>query len=267
VGFKLIRYTRSFLQMADAYFDEPLPPAGVDVFMLYEWPAAVAGGLCTPFSTIIVDLAKDPEKLLAEMNSETRYEIRRASNKDGVIYQTFERPQPADISQFALHYEEFAASKGLPQMDRSVLQRAADAGALDLSTVGFSPSEPVIWHAYYRDRRRATLRYSASMYRSNAEKEYRARVGRANRYHHWRDMMRFRDAGDLVYDFGGWYAGTEDEDMLRINRFKEGFGGTVIKTYNCIVPKTWKGRFAFTVRSRVQWPLSRLHRRIAGLSA
>jgi len=253
--------------MADAFFDEPLPAGGVDVFMLYEWPTAVAGGMCTPFSTIIVDLAKDPEKLLADMNSETRYEIRRASNKDALIYESFESPKPDDVLRFAVFYEEFAASKGLLPMDRSVLQRAADAGLLDLSTVGLSPSEPAIWHAYYRDRGRAILRYSASMYRNNSDKEYRARLGRANRYHHWQDMLRFREAGDLVYDFGGWYAGTEDSDMLRINKFKEGFGGTVIQTYNCVLPKTWKGKFAFTVRSRVQWPLRRLQQRIAGRSA
>jgi hypothetical protein len=40
-------------------------------------------------------------------------------------------------------------------------------------------------------------------------------------------MQHFRDAGATLYDFGGWCAGQDHEDFLRVNRFKEGFGGTV----------------------------------------
>ncbi len=47
-------------------------------------------------------------------------------------------------------------------------------------------------------------------------------IGRGNRMLHWKDILAFKAEGKNVYDFGGWYAGQEDEALLRINQFKEG---------------------------------------------
>jgi lipid II:glycine glycyltransferase (peptidoglycan interpeptide bridge formation enzyme) len=58
-------------------------------------------------------------------------------------------------------------------------------------------------------------------------------LGRANRYHHWEDMLRFKKSGISVYDFGGWYVGDTDQEKLRINDFKNKFGGQIVKNFNC----------------------------------
>lgn len=68
-------------------------------------------------------------------------------------------------------------------------------------------------------------------------------IGRANRFHHWQDMLRFKQAGIRVYDFGGWYQGTTDTEKLGINRFKAEFGGTVVTNYNCKLLLTAKSRW------------------------
>jgi len=44
------------------------------------------------------------------------------------------------------------------------------------------------------------------------------------------------------YDLGGWYHKADDEEKLRINRFKEGFGGQVQQNYLCVAYPTWKGK-------------------------
>jgi hypothetical protein len=54
-------------------------------------------------------------------------------------------------------------------------------------------------------------------------------------------MLRFRDEGVGIYDFGGWYPGRENEILLRINRFKESFGGELVLRYDCDQARTWKG--------------------------
>jgi hypothetical protein len=68
-----------------------------------------------------------------------------------------------------------------------------------------------------------------------------AYISKANRLHHWLDVLRFRDEGFAIYDFGGWYAGRENEELLRINRFKESFGGVLVPQYNCDQGLSWKG--------------------------
>ena len=75
-----------------------------------------------------------------------------------------------------------------------------------------------------------------------------AYIGRANRLHHWLDVLRFRDEGFAIYDFGGWYAGRENEELLRINCFKESFGGKVVFHYKCDQGLSWKGSLALWLR-------------------
>ena len=45
-------------------------------------------------------------------------------------------------------------------------------------------------------------------------------------------MLRFQRQGVLVYDLGGWYAGTKDKGKLGVNRFKASFGGVIVKEFN-----------------------------------
>lgn len=76
-----------------------------------------------------------------------------------------------------------------------------------------------------------------------------AYIGRANRLHHWSDMLRFRDEGFGIYDFGGWYSGTQNQALLQINRFKKSFGGELVRQYNCDEAITWKGVVALWLRA------------------
>ena len=99
----------------------------------------------------------------------------------------------------------------------------------------------MVWHAYHVGYDRATLLHSASVLRAESGQALRTKVGRANRYHHWRDILYFKQLGLRIYDFGGWYEKKEDRARLNINKFKEGFGGNIVKTYTCERPLTLRG--------------------------
>ena len=66
-------------------------------------------------------------------------------------------------------------------------------------------------------------------------------IGRANRYLIWNDLLRYKDQGLKWFDFGGWYEGTTDPALLRINEFKKGFGGQVMREYVCEQIVTLRG--------------------------
>jgi lipid II:glycine glycyltransferase (peptidoglycan interpeptide bridge formation enzyme) len=68
-----------------------------------------------------------------------------------------------------------------------------------------------------------------------------------NRCLHWNDMRWFKREGIPTYDLGGWYNGIQDEEKLRINKFKEEFGGTIVKNYNCVQGVTLKGKVALLI--------------------
>lgn len=56
-------------------------------------------------------------------------------------------------------------------------------------------------------------------------------IGRANRRLHWEEFQHYKALGYRLYDFGGWYEGTEDKQKVLINQFKEEFGGTKVHAF------------------------------------
>ena len=94
---------------------------------------------------------------------------------------------------------------------------------------------------HFLEQDRARLTHSASMFRLEADSAERNRIGRVNRLLHWDDMVRFRDAGVKTYDMGGWYTGRRNQAQLRINTFKEEFGGRVVHEWDIFRPGSVRG--------------------------
>jgi len=190
------------------------------------------------------------------MRRSTRSQIRRALG-EGFSYEFTSTPTRSWAEEFFDFYDSFARSKNLKwSVDRQRFLAFLRQGALDLSRVSFPDGRVLVWHAHLRSGRYIVLHSSASLFRREP-KPTAACIGRANRLHHWLDLLRFRDEGFAIYDFGGWYAGRQNEALLRINRFKESFGGEVVVQYNCDRGLTWKGTlglwFAALIHPRTQW--------------
>src|SRR5207253_7222847 len=104
-------------------------------------------------------------------------------------------------------------------------------GTLDLSLVADPAGTPLAWHVNYRTPGRARQLHSIAFFRG--DKAERNLVGRAHRYQTWMDILRFKEAGIPIFDLGGWYHGKTDAELLKINAFKEEFGGKVVCQYIC----------------------------------
>ena len=151
------------------------------------------------------------------------------------------------VDDFIEFFDRFASVKGLPPAPAERLHTLAAAGALDLTKVT-RHDEALVWHAYLRAGNRARLLHSASLYREQGDTVTRNLIGRANRYLHWHDLLRYKDSAVRVFDFGGWYEGSDDEELLRINAFKEEFGGRVVREFHCAVPASVRGRIVLFAR-------------------
>lgn len=240
----MITYSKYGIRVADIYYGaaEPAPPRGVDVIRHIESPTEIEGACCTAFHSIMIDLSRPEADLFQDIKKGTRYEIRRAAEKDGVQERFWSGAGGPALDGFIEFYDRFALDKRLPRANRPKLRELAGAAALALSTAGQADGQPIVWHAYVLAAERARLLHSASLFRERQDPQSRQRIGRANRYLHWRDMLHFKQAGVRLLDMGGWYDGSEDAERLRINAFKEEFGGTPIRAFNTQAGITWKGR-------------------------
>jgi hypothetical protein len=204
-------------------------------------PEPIEGAINEEFVTLWIDLTKDEDELLAEMNKSTRHHVRKAGEY-GFAYEAWYPDTTRKLQEFREFFDASAAAKGLLPLAWRDIRAYASNGALDLSRVSAADGTPLVWHGHYRDAGHARQTYTASVFRTQSDPAFRNMVGRANRYHCWEDMLRFKREGIPLYDFGGWYPGTDDQELLAVNFFKEGFGGRVVTTFYCTRAGTLKGR-------------------------
>lgn len=219
------------------------------------WP----GGTSKEKHTLAIDLAQPADALLQSVQKDTRAEIRRAE-RDGAKLFIPDVRDAAARAEFIAFYNGFAAAKGMHPLNAHHFECVAAAGALDLSAAQSADGETLVMHAHLIGPGRVRLLHSASHFRDAEGGARRQAIGRANRWLHWKDIERFKAAGLATYDFGGWYPGQTDEALLRINRFKEEFGGRPVQEWNSLVPMTPRGRMVMLVRA---WR-SRQRSKVAG---
>lgn len=247
----MIAYQKKFIRIVECWNGEDVEAKGADLKRRFQQAQPINGMLCREFFTVLIDLTRDPETLFAQMKRGTRYEITRARTRDDLVYDCWNGNDASVFEEFCEYAGVVLTQKGQPKPDRNWLSLLAKAGLLELTHASDGAGTKLVWHAYHRSAHRVTLLYSASSFRNNPSLEFRNLVGRANRYQHWQDMLRFKDAGITTYDFGGWYDGTTDIERLRINKFKEQFGGEIVKNYICEQALTLKGALFLRIRTRL----------------
>jgi hypothetical protein len=237
----MVTYQKAQLRVAEIPFDETCADNVNADLVRYKCRATpVHGSHCVKFYTLLLNLQDHPNHLLANMSHTTRYEIRRAQ-REGLRHEFISTPTTTHAERFFEFYDSFARSKNLkPLVARERILGLLSNGVLNLSCVSAPDERVLVWHAYLRSGRYACLLYSASLFRLETH-SMATYISRANRFHHWSDILRFRDEGLAIYDFGGWYPGSRNQVLLRINRFKESFGGELVVQYDCDSAITWKG--------------------------
>lgn len=235
----MLCYKKGFLRVVELWFDEANQCPSADIIRFFQKASPLDGCASVPFHTLVTDLEQEPQVLFAKIKRDTRYEIRRATEKDKLSSCAYDSVDAKTLSRFSDFYRRFAAANDLHPANSIRLQLLAEIGALYLSEALDRDGNPLVWHAYCRFQDRARLLYSASHLHTTADK---SSIGRANRYLHWRDFLALQALGTRLYDFGGWYAGTQDAKKVRINQFKAEFGGEIIVNFNGLQGTTWMGR-------------------------
>ena len=251
----MIRIQGRAVVYGEVWFDEEPPARGGADILVYRYRAApIANARTTTLHSLQTDLAVSPREIAARFAESCGRQIRRAEREDGLEYRMFAEPA-GELDEFAQFYDRFARQKGLWLADRHWLARAAEARQLALSCVSCR-GERLVWHAHLNAGRTVQLAHSASLWR-DMDGEQRSLIGRANRWLHWQDMLAFKAAGALVYDWGGMFADESTPERAGINRFKRSFGGTPVLSYECTVPATVRGRVWLAVRGALRRPAPR----------
>ena len=227
------------------YDEEPPGDTGVDIIRYRCRHTPIADTRHTPFLSLITDLSEEEDAITARFGRDCRYKVRRAETKDGLRME-FIVDTESRLDEFRAFFDAFARQKSHEPCDYQWLLAACNAHQLVL-TSAFQNGEALVWHAYVIAGKSAWLHYTGSCFR-NRENDYRALVGRANRWLHWRDMLRFKQMGMERYDWGGLFEDESVPESAGINEFKSSFGGRRERSYDCTVPVTMRGRIYLPLR-------------------
>jgi lipid II:glycine glycyltransferase (peptidoglycan interpeptide bridge formation enzyme) len=213
-------------------------------------------------NTVLIDLRADPEALLAGMKQKMRYNIRLAERKGVFVRSGTE----ADLDLLYRMYAETSVRDGFVIREEAyyrlvweTFMRAGLAEPLIAEVVG----EPVAALIVFRFAGKAWYLYGMS------RQTHRDKM--PNHLLQWEAMLRSRAAGCATYDLWGAPDRFNETDPLwGVYRFKEGFGGQVVRhigawdlpiqpfvfrLYHEVMPKmlTWmrrRGWGACNVRAR-----------------
>ncbi len=188
-----------------------------------------------PPSTVILDLRKPEDELLAGMKSKTRYNIRLSAKKGVEVRTTGIEGLPkwydlykitAERDKIALHgydyYEKIfdlaseQAAEGAPELRllQAVIDDVVEAGII------------TAWQGRPFEDRRATYLYGAS---SNNKRSYMPAYALQ-----WEAIKQAAVAGCTIYDFFGIPpADNPEHPMHGLYRFKTGFGGEILHRPGC----------------------------------
>jgi len=227
------------------YDEEPPSDPGVDIIQYHQRASPIPDARHTPFLSLVTSLAGGEDAIMETFGKDCRYKIRRAESKDGLHLEFITEPENR-LDEFGTFFDAFARQKSLAPCDRQWLVAACKARQLALSSASRN-GEALVWHAHVLSGITAGLQYSGSCFR-NRDNDYRALVGRANRWLHWKDMLHFKDVGMERYDWGGLFEDESTPEGAGINNFKRDFGGRQERTYHCSVPVTVTGRVWLPLR-------------------
>lgn len=241
----------------EVWFDEKWEPGGADLLVFYHRSEILNPEASADVHSLEIDLTQDEAALWKGIAPRTRTQINRAA-KEGITVQSWTAPTREIINEFFSFLRQFAFERDMNPSCPVWMHAYAEQGALILSRACEPDGRPLVWHSYSRTPGWVRQLHSVS-FAAEAEHEERRHISWANRYLHWMDMLECRRLGAERFDFGGWYAGGTDEKLLRVNAFKEEFGGRRTHRYNSMLPASGKGKLYLLARGGLKRQTGLVH--------
>src|SRR5215831_8351775 len=130
----MFTYNSRFLKRAEVWYnDAPGDMHSLDWILYHRRSSPVPGTKTRVISTYFIDLKQSLEQLLAHLNKDTAYKIRRARDRDNIECANCNPCSPEIMDHFEQMYNVFAKLKGLAPLHRARMESMAAAGVLDLS--------------------------------------------------------------------------------------------------------------------------------------
>jgi hypothetical protein len=239
-------YQSRFLTRGEVWFDNESNGAAVDWILYRNRSAPVAGARSRNFYNRLIDLEKTPEELLAQMDPKTIAKINAAAEDKTCCEWRGLTDGPLLDEIETMWNQSIEAKRRWGMLNRKWLAEMISAQALELAAARDGDGRLLVYAGIFRDKHRVQQLMSVSPPKAALVPVIRSKTNRASCFLLWNTMLRLKQQGVRYFDFGGWYPGNEDIQLLGANAFKKSFGGQVVREYECEQILTLKGWIVLT---------------------
>ena len=177
--------------------------------------------------TLHTDLCLTNDEIIKKFSSTIRNEINRSERED-CVFRSCESKE-----NFISVYNDFASQRGIAGLTMEKLNAINHNLIITSCTInGIIASV----HSYLIDPDSKRVRLLHSGTQRFLDGIDRNMIARSNKFLHFKDMIKFKEEGFEIYDWGGIAYNTEDKGLQGINKFKESFGGEMIEEKEILSP-------------------------------
>jgi hypothetical protein len=240
-------YRSRFLRRGEVWFDNEPTHEPVDWIFYRHRSTPAPRARSRPFHNRLIDLSKTPEQLLSEMEPKTVAKITAAREEDKLSceWSTVTNARQLDELE-GMWNQSIEAKRRWGSLNRDWLGEMIRAGAFELAAAREASGALVVFGGLFRDKHRVQQLMSVSPPRSALIPAARAKTNRASCFLLWNTILRLKTQGVRHFDFGGWYPGTDDIQLLGANAFKKSLGGEIIHEFECEQIVSLKGWVVLT---------------------
>jgi len=230
------------LVVRDIFFATGVVPSNVnrDIDLYTQCSSPIYDSV--PSCILTIDLTKDENTIFQGFGKNNRYKIRRATDKDGLIFNIDFTPTVDFLEFFKEFYNNFAKSKGLPLANPAKLEALRNSGNFSIASV-HSKNLPIAMSSFISDGYRVYFHQAATVPRDGNNSVL---ISTANRLLHWQMMLTMKKLDVKVYVLGNIL---RNPKFQSVNDFKREFGGVECETYNFTHGVSWLGKFALKTSS------------------
>ncbi|MEO6305822.1 MAG: hypothetical protein ABIP51_21925 [Bacteroidia bacterium] len=230
----LINYRRLFFSVNDNFLSKDVK-LDADINYCIQVPENTNNAL-NEFYTLLIDLKQPIETIFEGIYHRTRAEITSFISNQAFEYKLLFELSDNDLQQFIGLFNDFAKVKNIRKAEEFRLKAFNRNKLLAISYI--KQNNRFICINFYRITKQRATNLSSFHLKHLYEKQFSAsHFGRAHRALHWLDIKEFKAIGTDNYDFCGWYNGSEDKELLNINKFKEQFTQHKVKEYSGVIYK------------------------------
>lgn len=189
-----------------------------------------------PFYTLLIDLREPENVIWKNIYHRTQSEINSFLNNQVFEHKVHWPLDNNELDHFINLYNDFAQFKNIRRAETQRLKAYNKNNLLAITYL--KQDNRFLWINFYRvTKQRATNLYSFNLKHDKNNTYNSTHLGRAHRTLHWLDILEFKKTGINYYDLCGWYDGTENKELLNVNKFKEQFSTNKIKEYTGVIYK------------------------------